>query len=193
MPRLATLAFVSACFLLSTAAQAEYYGNPSLPPHPYAAQKIQPYATRVAPRMHVNHHGTEQQRNYIYVGSHRITAPASGRFDRRYKPVDHGLTNELRQRRSRAERAGNERSAQKTSGRGIFSTAKIVRHRPMERASREVVDDTGNPVTLEQTPRRDGRKRVIAADAEVTIFGPDRISIRLFRKGQGPRATARSY
>jgi hypothetical protein len=63
----------------------------------------------------------------------------------------------------------------------------------MERASREVVDDTGNPVTLEQTARRDGRKRVIAADAEVTIFGPDRISIRLFRKGQGPRATARSY
>jgi hypothetical protein len=127
MPRLSTLAFVSACFLLSTAAQAEYYGNPSLPPHPYAAQKIQPYATRVAPRIHVNHHGTEQQRNYIYVGSHRITAPASGRFDRRHKPVDHGS------------------------------------------------------------------KRVIAADAEVTIFGPDRISIRLFRKGQGPRATARSY
>jgi len=35
--------------------------------------------------------------------------------------------------------------------------------------------------------RDDNKKRVIKADAEITILGPDRMSIRLFRKGQGPR------
>ena len=35
-----------------------------------------------------------------------------------------------------------------------------------------------------------GKKRVIDADAEVTILGPDRMSIRLFRKGHGPNAKA---
>ena len=34
----------------------------------------------------------------------------------------------------------------------------------------------------------DANKRVIEADAEITILGPDRMSIRLFRKGQGPGA-----
>lgn len=38
----------------------------------------------------------------------------------------------------------------------------------------------------------DKSPRVISADAEVTILGPDRMSIRLFRKGQGPRANARA-
>jgi len=33
-----------------------------------------------------------------------------------------------------------------------------------------------------------GEKHVIHADAEVTILGPDRMSIRLSRKGQGPKA-----
>lgn len=35
-------------------------------------------------------------------------------------------------------------------------------------------------------------QRVIKADAEITILGPDRMSIRLFRKGQGPKASARA-
>ncbi|MEP7031167.1 MAG: hypothetical protein ABI830_09565 [Pseudolabrys sp.] len=37
-----------------------------------------------------------------------------------------------------------------------------------------------------------GKKRVIQADAEVTILGPDRMLIRLFRKGEGPKANARA-
>lgn len=51
-------------------------------------------------------------------------------------------------------------------------------------------------VTPDPAPPRpapaDKSPRVIAADAEVTILGPDRMSIRLFRKGQGPRASARA-
>ncbi len=52
--------------------------------------------------------------------------------------------------------------------------------------------DDSRPSRGEPRPRRDdNKKRVIAADAEITIVGPDRMSIRLFRKGQGPRAQAR--
>jgi hypothetical protein len=45
--------------------------------------------------------------------------------------------------------------------------------------------DTGSHASGEE-----GKKRVIDADAEVTILGPDRMSIRLFRKGHGPSAKA---
>jgi len=40
--------------------------------------------------------------------------------------------------------------------------------------------------------RDDGKKRVIQADAEVTILGPDSMNIRLLRKGRGGKANARA-
>lgn len=63
-----------------------------------------------------------------------------------------------------------------------------------------VTEDSANPPAREASrpsraeprPIDDNKKRVIAADAEITIMGPDRMSIRLFRKGQGPRAQARA-
>ena len=57
---------------------------------------------------------------------------------------------------------------------------------------RHVVEDV--PVSSRRKPAAiaaaDSKKRVIKADAEITILGPDRMSIRLFRKGQGPKAGA---
>ena len=52
------------------------------------------------------------------------------------------------------------------------------------------------PVTIETEDagaptRKRQAARVIRAEAEVTILGPDRMSIRLFRKGTG-RAAKRS-
>ena len=45
------------------------------------------------------------------------------------------------------------------------------------------------PVTIETedagAPLESGKQRVIRAEAEVTIIGPDRMNIRLFRKGRG--------
>ena len=38
----------------------------------------------------------------------------------------------------------------------------------------------------------DGKKRVISADAEITILGPDRMSIRLFRKSGSAKANAKA-
>ena len=38
--------------------------------------------------------------------------------------------------------------------------------------------------------RESGKQRVIRAEAEVTILGPDRMNIRLFRKGRGTSVNA---
>ena len=46
-----------------------------------------------------------------------------------------------------------------------------------------VVEDAG-------APRENGKQRVIRAEAEVTIIGPDRMNIRLFRKGRGSNVKA---
>jgi len=45
---------------------------------------------------------------------------------------------------------------------------------------------------IEDTVARgeNGKQRVIRAEAEVTILGPDRMNIRLFRKGQGSSVKA---
>jgi hypothetical protein len=45
---------------------------------------------------------------------------------------------------------------------------------------------------IEDTGERgeNGKQRVIRAEAEVTILGPDRMNIRLFRKGQGSSVKA---
>jgi hypothetical protein len=43
---------------------------------------------------------------------------------------------------------------------------------------------------LLQAGRDDGKKRVIQADAEVTIHGPDSMNIRLLRKENGSKANA---
>ena len=45
---------------------------------------------------------------------------------------------------------------------------------------------------IEDTGARgeNGKQRVIRAEAEVTILGPDRMNIRLFRKGQGSSVKA---
>jgi hypothetical protein len=104
------------------------------------------------------------------------------------------------------EKANSEPAVRRPAGRGVINTPKIVRDPPVVRETRryvddppriierrQVVDDDTGTVEPEQTPRRDDtKKRVIAADAEVTILGPDRMSIRLFRKGQGPKAQARA-
>ena len=40
-------------------------------------------------------------------------------------------------------------------------------------------------VEVADAPRESGKQRVIRAEVEVTIVGPDRMNIRLFRKGRG--------
>lgn len=74
--------------------------------------------------------------------------------------------------------------SEETPNRGLLTQPR----RGTQRNIDIVTPDTAPPraVTADKSPR------VISADAEVTILGPDRMSIRLFRKGQGPRASARA-
>jgi hypothetical protein len=209
-------AILAAGLLPITVAQAQYYGASSPPPlYPYDAQSTQPYAVQVAPNTYVIQRPAEQQRNYPYVrgghGGAAVAAPKPGRFDRPHKPADHALIDELRKRHSKSQQAKNEQAntepaVRQPAGRGVINTTKIVRHAPVVRETRryvddppriierhQVVDDDTGAVEPQQRSRRDdNKKRVISADAEVTILGPDRMSIRLFRKGQGPKANARA-
>jgi hypothetical protein len=75
----------------------------------------------------------------------------------------------------------------------------VVEDPPRVIVRRHVVEDAPAPRGLAETapgdtarrPRGDDDKvRVIRAEAEVTILGPDRMSIRLFRKRGGGNAKA---
>ena len=80
----------------------------------------------------------------------------------------------------------------------MINTKKIVRDPPVIVETQRVVDDPPRVVERRHDVedadssmrggRDDNKKRVIKADAEITILGPDRMSIRLFRKGRGGNA-----
>ena len=199
-----------AAVMLPVTAQAQYYGGSPPPPlYPYAMQGDQPYAVEVSPGTYVIKRPAPS-RDYPYVRSQNsgrgvintVAAPRPGKFDRTHKPVDHALVEELRSRHKTKDAAVN--------------TTKIVRDAPVVVEHQRVVDDPPRVITRrhivedqpdgsqtttvedDAPPPRASRgsdpnkKRVIQADAEVTILGPDRMSIRLFRKGQGPKANARA-
>ena len=69
--------------------------------------------------------------------------------------------------------------------RKVVNTTRIVREKPVVIVHRRVVDDPPLPPKrrglLMRRVRR-GPPRVIRAEAEITILGPDRMSIRLYRK-----------
>jgi hypothetical protein len=203
-----------------SAAQAQYASPPPLYPYAvqngYGVQTAQPYAVQVAPNTYVIQR-PQPQRDYPYVSArkHGPAAPAPGKFDRPHKPVDHALVGELRKR---ALKKNTDQASAEPAQKNTVNTTKIIRHAPVVRETTRYVDDPPrviDQVTVddsEETPNRgiltqprraapratgstasaDNTPRTIAADAEVTILGPDRMSIRLFRKGQGPFAKAKS-
>jgi hypothetical protein len=218
--RIFVLFAAAAVLLPATTARAQVYGaSQPTPLYPYAmqnsAQGAQPYAVEVSPGTYVIQRSAPA-RAYPHVRSQRSgrgiltqpVAPAASKFDRPHKPVDHALVEELRQRQQSKE--------------AVTTTTQIVRDPPVVRETRRIVDDPPRVITrkhiVEDQPdgsqtltveesaseqprqsapaqrpsRDDNKKRVIQADAEVTILGPDRMMIRLFRKGQGPKANARA-
>jgi hypothetical protein len=203
----AALVVVAAAMLPAAPAQAQYYGGAYAQPaplYPYAVQGERPYAVEVAPNTYEIRQPTNT-RSYPYVRDNvrnPAPEPKGPRFDRPHKPADRGLIEELR-KRSPAKQT-------------VINTKKIVHDEPVVIETQHVVDDPPRVIerrhVVEDEPVRsrrkhaapeqrdpdtgisgdDGKARVIQADAEVTILGPDRMSIRLFRKGQGPKAKARA-
>ena len=201
---LAALA-VAAAVSLPLGAEAQYYGAPpqGAPLYPYAVDASRPYAIEVAPGTYVIRRPVEAQAYPQAVRAHRVRADK-----RKATRNDPTVIEELRQRH-----AG--KSATPKIETQVINTKKIVRGKPIIVETTRVVDDPPKvivrkryvddttasvsggkqKVTIEDassgegTAREDGKKRVIEADAEVTIIGPDRMSIRLFRK-RGTQAKA---
>jgi hypothetical protein len=170
----------------------------------------QPYAVQVSPNQYVIQRN-EPARVYPYVQPRRAHTSEKNakRFDRPHEPVNHELVEELRKRAEARREKSDE--AQENGEQGNRSV-KIVRDKPVVVTTKRYVDDPPRviernivvddepartprqrgliqaPAVSENVRRDDNKKRVIQADAEVTILGPDRMSIRLFRKGQGPKA-----
>lgn len=100
-------------------------------------------------------------------------------------------------KKSRAEKVAKRAAhkADKTAGRKpdkIIRTRKVVRDKPLVIVTRRVVEDPPKVITrrhyVDDPPpgARNEDPRVIHADAEITILGPDRMSIRLVRKQGEP-------
>jgi hypothetical protein len=201
-----SFAVLAVAALVSVPAQAQYYGTSpqGAPLYPYAVQPIQPYAIEVAPGTYVIRRPREAQDDPVR-SRRAYRAEPTGRNARKMTRNDPAVVEELRQRHAGKHKSG----AIKTK---VINTKKIVHARPIVIETTRVVDDPpkvivrkryvddttasiprGKKVAIEEqgpsAKRDDAKKRVIEADAEVTIIGPDRMSIRLFRK-RGAQAKA---
>jgi hypothetical protein len=202
--KLEVIAAIAAFMLPATAAQAQYYGaSQPAPLYPYAVAN-QPYAVEVAPNAYIIKRNAPARPNpYVRIRNsdrsvvNQTAEPSPGKFDRPHKPVDHALVEELRQRKSTG--ANSQPVVRDTPV--VAEQQRIVNDPPRVIARRHKVEgppDGAQPTVEDSAPpvvlpgRDDTKRRVIQADAEVTILGPDRMSIRLFRKGQGPKANARA-
>ena len=207
--RLTPIAVLLAAVVLPAAAQAQAYASAQPAPlYPYAVQPgqaAQPYAVEVAPGRYVIHRPAAPSA-YPYVRCTRDcdTAPAAHqahrRFDRTPVHNDPALIEELRHRTGKKVK------------RDVVNTTRIVREKPIVIEHQRVVEDPPRVIVrkhyvedapakrkrvatvegdITPPPARDGKARTIRAEAEVTILGPDRMTIRLFRKrAAGARAEA---
>lgn len=179
--KLAMLALFAA--LSPAVAQAQIYTAPvyaqQAPLYPYAVQQQAPV------------YAQPQGRGLVQADYERFRA-------RRGKPTNHALVEELR-RRTKADRV-------------VKNTTVVVREKPIVIEKKRYVDDTrvierrryvedepakprgkrGRTVADDEIDLKSEKGRVIRAEAEVTIIGPDRMSIRLFRKRHGANANARA-
>lgn len=177
----------AALALAAGAAQAQYvvqysdgtggYGYRTEPLYPYVAQ---PRNAQPAP---------QNTRSYPYVGA----KAAVGKTD----PI---LVEELR-KRGKPRASTQDQDEDKTVGGKKIHKTIVVREKPIVRDHVRVVDDppiiVQREVSEEQLNRGHAEQmpptgRVIRAEAEVTILGPDRMSIRLFRRGGGSDANAKA-
>ena len=150
----------------------------------------------------------------------RRAAPAPKRFDRPLKRNDPALIQELRKRHAKKTAKPDAAAGLKPEIVNttkivrlppvVVERRRVVEHppnvieryqyedgspapTPAPRRKQAQIEERGVLPPAAKKSRKDGadEKRVIRAEAEVTILGPDRMSIRLFRKGEGgPNASA---
>lgn len=211
--RILVVAAAALLGVLLSPAHAQYYyvanAYPQPQPlYPYAQQPqayypyaVQPqYAPRAYPYVAPNSGARVLHRQPMTRARRAHVRPAPAR-----SRVDPALVEELRQRGGAKVRAGSSTKLPKID-RTIVVHEKpvVVEHRrvvddPPIIVRREKIIDVPAPESREARRHSDDRAsagstapRVIHAEAEVTILGPDRMSIRLFRKGRGLEANAKA-
>jgi hypothetical protein len=141
------------------------------------------------------------------------TVPAQAAPPPRVSKTDPALIEELRKIRHKTKKeiVAVEKKASKTDDKQIKVGNKeikidkkiVVREKPVVRKHYRVIDDP--PIVVQREidesqlppappPRAEHPTpgRIIHAEAEVTILGPDRMSIRLYRKPDGRAANAKA-
>lgn len=195
--RTGLLAFAGA-LALASAAQAQYvthysdgaggYGYRNEPLYPYV---VQPRYTNAVPQYGPSI--TYTPRTYPYIRS-QDEKPAKAKVGK----TDPVLVEELR-RRGKPRAAAEQAPAEKEIGGKKIHKTVVVREKPIVRDHVRVVDDppiiVQREISEDQLVRGQAEPmppagRTIRAEAEVTIIGPDRMSIRLFRKRDGIDANA---
>jgi hypothetical protein len=186
---LATVAF-------GGAAQAQYYA----PLYPYA---VQPQYVYPQPQYAPQPYPYVQSPQVRAVPPRHHHAPRAAEPSRRVGKTDPALVEELRTKRHHKDEAAVSRKKDIEIDKKI-----VVREKPVVRRHIRVVDDP--PVVVQREISEQGQVlseqrvppvqaqapigsgRVIHAEAEVTILGPDRMNIRLYRKSDGHDANARA-
>jgi hypothetical protein len=208
-----TILAAIAVALMPAAAQAQYASAQQMPLYPYALQPGQPYAVEVAPGTYVIKRPA-QTRNYPYVSCGKAceTPPSPRRAEpraaRRMTHNDPAVIEELRRRHAGKVKHGVINTTQIVREKPVvIEHQRVVDDPPRIIERHQYVDDEGriepapspapparrqrtakietDDVKLPSAGRGKAEKRVIRAEAEVTILGPDRMSIRLFRKRKG--------
>jgi hypothetical protein len=164
----AVLALIAAAMLPATAAQAQFCGGcytQPAPLFPYAVLYDQPDLVEVAPYTYAirpPHH----QRDYPYV--HCLDGCGRRAPIGEWRRPDH-------------------------NNRTVINTIEVVRDPPVVIETRRVVDDPPRVIVrrhfVEDEPVRSRRKH---AALKQRYIGPDRMNIRLFRKGQTPKSNTRA-
>ena len=197
-------------FVPITGAQAQWYS--SYPHAPAGANPSAPYAIEVAPNTYVIHRPTKRDAveqlpaDRPRTHAKRELIEELAKRNNKRKDIQTVTVNTKKIVRGKPVVIEHERVVddpprvierrhitEDAPGRGIIKKRREV-------ATEDVVIDEGGShrdakrsiksVTKSKqvVVRENGRTRVIKAEAEVTILGPDRMSIRLFRKGRDANA-----
>jgi hypothetical protein len=185
-PNARSFALVAAAVLLlpAASAHAQYYSSYSAraPAYPYRAQ---PYAIEVAPNTYVI-------RRPAGSAGDRRAPQRMGRHVVREKPVviEHKRIVDDPTRVIERHIVVDD----PPPGRGLFQhRSELTGETPLPQSAPRAALAAAERPSNKDTSALDAKaeQRVIQADAEVTILGPDRIDIRLFRR-RGAEANARA-
>jgi hypothetical protein len=187
-------------------AHAQYYAQPA-PLYPYVSQQGQ----------YVYPQPQYAPQSYPYVQSSHVRSvprqhgePRASEPDRKVGKTDPVLVEQLRKRHKKKDVVLSEGKKDIE-----IDKKRVVREKPIVRTHIRVVDDppivvqreineqgqvlseqrlptVQAQVPAQQLPPPPAGGRVIHAEAEVTILGPDRMSIRLYRKNDGRDANAKA-